>query len=116
MKTQLFKTYSRASKSDFAESIFVGATDQQAFAHRSELRDFGNSTIVERSFAWMPNDKRTLRIFGLPNGDIGFRSFGSGVGDEKIASRVFSDQEEAISYLNSIANTYIGSDKGWKEV
>lgn len=116
MKTQLFKTYSRASKNAAAESIFVGATDQQAFAHRAGLHDFGDSTIAERSFSWLPNDKRTLRVFCLSNGDIGFRAFGSGVGDEKIASRVFDDQAEAMSYLNNVAETYINSDKGWKEV
>ena len=116
MKTQLFKTYSRASKSATAESIFIGSTDQQAFAHRAGLHDHGDSTIAERSFSWMPNDKRTLRVFRLANGEFGFRAFGSGVGDEKIASRVFDDQAEAASYLNSVAQTYINSDKGWKEV
>lgn len=115
MKTQLFKTYSRASKSAVTESIFVGATDQQAFAHRAGLHDLGDSTIAERSFSWLPNDKRILRVFRLPNGDIGFRAFGSGVGDDKIASRVFDDQNEALSYLDGVARTYINSDKGWKE-
>lgn len=79
MKTKLFKTFARASKSAPAKSIWIGATDQHAFAHIAWLLDFGNSTIAERVFCWGGNDKhhRTLRVFSLPNGDIGFRAFGS---------------------------------------
>lgn len=117
MKTKLYKTYSRASKYAVAEVVFCGATEQKAFARRFELVDYGDSTIAERSFSWMPNRKRTLRIFRLRNGDIGFRAFGCGLGDgEKIASNVFDDLDAATSYLNDLANSYINSDRGWTEV
>ena len=113
MKTKLYKSYAAATKTATTESIFVGSSDEQRFAHRAGLLDAGESTIAERSFSWVPNDKRTLRVFRLPNGDIGFRAFGSGVGDDKIASRVFNDEAEAVAHLNDIAESYIRSDKGW---
>ncbi len=116
MKTKLFNTYSRASNSAAAEIIFIGSTGQQAFAHRAGLHDHGDSTIAERAFSWTALDTRTLRVFRLSNGDIGFRAFGSGVGNENIATRIFDNQAAASAYLNSVAQAYINSNKGWTEV
>ena len=70
MKTKLYKTYSRAVKIAPTESVFINNTDQQMFAHRFNVRDFNETTIREKTFAWTNDNGRTLRIFVTARGDF----------------------------------------------
>lgn len=116
MQIKLFKTHERASVKALADPVFVGTSGEPAFAHRADLFDAGDSTIIERSFAWRLNERRTLRVFRLPGGDTGFRAFGDGLGDDQRAQRVFDNQDEALAYLSTIAQAYSKGNKGWRAV
>lgn len=116
MKTKLYKTYSRASKGAIADSVFVESTTVQRFAHSSALFDSGDAIVAQRTFSWGKNSTRTLRVFTLPTGDYGYRAFGSGIGDSKLALRIFSRAKDALAHLNTSAQRYTSSAIGWVEV
>lgn len=45
MKTKLYKSYAAATKTATTESIFVGSSDEQRFAHRAGLLDAGDQPL-----------------------------------------------------------------------
>ena len=114
MKTKLYKTYSRAAKNTAAESVFINNTDEQIFAHRSDVRDFGKTTVCEKTFTWTNDEGRTIRIFITAQGDYGYRAFGSGIGDDGIALRIFDDEEGALAHFDASCLQY-KNDTRWHE-
>lgn len=101
--------------------VHLGMSRRVAYASSPELLDLGYKAISEYSFTGPTGGRRTLRVFRLRNGDIAYRAFDSVRRGEKwvsdtprLATRLFKNERQGLSYLSQVAKNYRGC-RNWLE-